>query len=83
MDCRVVYSPHQSDVDIQFIQKERIVCSALTADSYHLPLAYQVRRVLPLIQTIRIILKIMQVNMILNFDIVYILSWFHIYQLGT
>jgi hypothetical protein len=43
VDCRFVYSPHQSNADIQFIQNGKIVCSAKTVDSTHLPLPYQVQ----------------------------------------
>lgn len=43
VECRFVYSPHRSNADIQFIQNGRIVCSAKTVDSTHLPLSYQVK----------------------------------------
>ncbi|XP_061178879.1 uncharacterized protein LOC133187497 [Saccostrea echinata] len=42
IECRFVYSPHRSEADIQFIQNGKIVCSAKTVDSIHLPLSYQV-----------------------------------------
>lgn len=43
VECRFVYSPHRSNADIQFIQNDRIVCSAKTVDSTHLPLSFQVK----------------------------------------
>lgn len=42
VECRFVYNPHRSNVDIQFIQNDRIVCSAKPVDSFHLPLSSQV-----------------------------------------
>ncbi|XP_062621927.1 uncharacterized protein LOC134283491 [Saccostrea cucullata] len=42
VECRFVYSPHRSEADIQFIQNAKIVCSAKTVDSSHLPLSFQV-----------------------------------------
>lgn len=43
VECRFVYSPHRSSADIQFIQNGKIVCSAKTVDSTHLPLSFQVK----------------------------------------